>query len=127
MDLSGDLDDPRGAESGVSWTRFDSHLTLMRSICQMQDIVCIGNSPLKVGRQIWSAVTCHRFGFDFAEAESDDKSPHSKFVIRSFAALPPDVRKAFGLPSRLVYSFGATPQIRGRSPKEDKESTPGKA
>ena len=44
MDLSGDLDDPRGAESGVSWTRFDTDLTLMRSICQMQDIVCIGNS-----------------------------------------------------------------------------------
>ena len=41
---SGDLEDPRGAESGVSWTRFDSHFTLTFSICQMQDIFWMGNT-----------------------------------------------------------------------------------
>ena len=42
--LSGDLEDPRGAESGVSWTRFDIHPTLTIAICQMQDIFCIKNT-----------------------------------------------------------------------------------
>jgi hypothetical protein len=46
--LSGDLENARGAESGVSWTRFDSDLTLMRAICQMQDIFCMGNRPLGI-------------------------------------------------------------------------------
>jgi hypothetical protein len=38
--ISGGLGDSRGAESGVSWTRFDSHPTLTVAICQMQDIFC---------------------------------------------------------------------------------------
>src|SRR5437660_284884 len=33
-------------------------------------------------------------------------------------ALPPDVQKASGLPARLFYSVGATPQIRGIAPRE---------
>ena len=41
--ISGGLGDSRGAESGVSWTRFDTHPTLKVAICQMQDIFCIGN------------------------------------------------------------------------------------
>ena len=42
MDLSGGLEDSRRAESGVSWTRFDTHPTLTISICQMRDIYRIG-------------------------------------------------------------------------------------
>jgi hypothetical protein len=40
-----------GAESGVSWTRFDTNLTLTFAICQIQDIFCIRNRA--VPRQRW--------------------------------------------------------------------------
>jgi hypothetical protein len=29
-------------------------------------------------RHVWSAVTCHRFGFELLEVERGEKSPHSK-------------------------------------------------
>ena len=45
--ISGDLVDSRGTEKGASWTRFQRHLTLKNDVCQMQDISCMGNEPVR--------------------------------------------------------------------------------
>ena len=46
--VSGYLEDTRRAEKGVSWTRFESNFTLMRAICQTEDISCIGTEAAQI-------------------------------------------------------------------------------
>src|SRR5256885_9957724 len=49
--------------------------------------------------------------------ESNRRYAHATASPKNSRAMPPDVRKAFGLPARLPSRFWATPNLLGQSPK----------